>query len=302
MAASAPGAAPVRLDFRHTPAAWQYMLGALWPSPGLPPGSFPTIAACWRGWRARGSDVQDFQRLCGGAGDARQVPWLLPHAVGFRLQMVVLTQPAFPVPIWRVLQVRNQLLQLGPIALDKALDFECRIHAHRILDKGLEIDLHTCVRAGDRPVCESLNTFYVRGRFGAGGVAASAAAPSAAGEPIASWHLPAGGGWRFGGLTGDYNGIHLWDAYARVFGFRRAFFHPLRALAQGLARLPSAPLLPHRLDAWFKGPVYQDSDVQLRARASGHGSVLALHLAGDERPAIVARWGPAARDSRLVAS
>ncbi|HYD76143.1 MaoC family dehydratase [Ramlibacter sp.] len=305
MAASAPTRTAVRLEFQRTPPAWRYMLGAFRPSPGLSQGGdFPAISARWSGWRADSGAVRDFLRLCGWPPEAqRQLPALLPHAIAFRLQMVVLTHPTFPVPIWRVLQVRNALLQLGPIGLDEALDFECSVHAHRLLDKGLEVDLHTRITAGGRLACESLNTFYVRGRFGAGGAAAAAAAsPRVAGEPVASGHLPGGGGRRFGELTGDYNGIHLWDPYARAFGFRRAFFHPLRALGQGLARMPAGlPPAPYRLDAWFKGPVYQDSDVQLRTQSDEDGTVLALHLAQEDRPAIVARWRAVSEDSRLAA-
>lgn len=302
MADSAPTPTAVRLEFRHTPPAWRYMLGALRPSPGVPAGAFPRISARWSGWRADGGQVRDFLRLCGGTSEARQLPALLPHAIAFRLQMVVLTHPSFPVPIWRVLQVRKALLQLGPIGLDEALDFECAVHAHRILGKGLEVDLHTRILAGGRLACESLNTFHVRGRFGAGGAPEAAASPRVAGDPVAGWHLPAGGGRRFGELTGDYNGIHLWNPYARAFDFRRAFFHPLRALGQGLAREPAGlPPAPYRLDAWFKGPVYQDSNVQLRSQASADGMVLALHLAQEDRPAIVARWRAASADSRLAA-
>lgn len=295
---SANAPARVRLDFRRPPAAWRYMLGAFWPSHGVRAGRFPDISAQWGPWRASPRDAHDFLRLCGLPAAAGQMPWLLPHAIGFRLQMAVLTHPAFPLPIWRVLQVRNQLLQLRPIGLDEPLDFECCIHSHRVLDKGLEVELQTGIRADGLLACQSLNTFYVRGRFGAASApAAGAEAPRVGGDPLATWHLPGGGGWRFGELTGDYNGIHLWDAYARRFGFKRAFFHPLRALAQGLARLPpSQQPASHRLDAWLKGPVYQDSDVQLKGRAQGSGSALALHLAGDPRPAIVAHWRPGMAD------
>lgn len=301
MAAAAPTYAAVRLEFRHTPPAWRYMLGAVRRSPGPPQGALPAISARWSGWRADAGEVRDFLHLCGWPPEGRQLPALLPHAIAFRLQMVVLTQPSFPVPIWRVLQVRNALLQRSPVEFDETLDFECAVHAHRVLDKGLEVDLYTRILAGGRLACESLNTFYVRGRFGAGGAPAAAASPRVTGEPVASWHVPAGGGRRFGELTGDYNGLHLWAPYARAFGFRRAFLHPLRALGEGLARVPAGPPpVPYRLDAWFKGPVYQDSDVQLRSQASEDGALLALHLAQEERPAIVARWRAAPADCRLA--
>ncbi len=104
---------------------------------------------------------------------------------------------------------------------------------------------------------------------------------------------------RFGRFTGDYNGIHLWDWYARRMGFRRALYHPPRVLGQCLAHLPSPGLRPsssalagevhRRLDAWLKGPVAHGATVRLHASALT--GVFAL-FAGDERPSIVGRLEP----------
>ena len=63
------------------------------------------------------------------------------------------------------------------------------------------------------------------------------------------------GHWTFGRFTGDYNGIHLWDWYARRFGFRRGLYHPPRVLGECLARLPRLEEqdCPVRLDVWLMG-------------------------------------------------
>ncbi len=49
-------------------------------------------------------------------------------------------------------------------------------------------------------------------------------APPAVAEPAItqSFQTPQTGGWGFGKLTGDYNGIHWWPWYARRFGFPSA--------------------------------------------------------------------------------
>jgi hypothetical protein len=36
------------------------------------------------------------------------LPTIYPHAFGFRLQMVILIHPAFPIPIWSALQIRTR--------------------------------------------------------------------------------------------------------------------------------------------------------------------------------------------------
>lgn len=41
-----------------------------------------------------------------------------------------------------------------------------------------------------------------------------------------------GVGWRLARMTGDYNGVHRWDCYARLFAFPRAFFHPQMTVDQ----------------------------------------------------------------------
>jgi len=67
------------------------------------------------------------------------------------------------------------------------------------------------------------------------------------------------GRWRFGALTGDYNGIHQWDGYARRFGFAAASTHPQRAVALCLSHLPTPASGPQQLDLWIRGPAYYGS-------------------------------------------
>lgn len=270
------------------------MLGALRSGARTRPGApLPDLRATWRGCRPGAGAAADFARVCGlAAPDGRRLPPLFLHALAFRLQMAVLTHPALPVPIWRMLQVRDQLHDLLPASAGDELELDCRTRAQRLLPKGIEIDLHTTVRRDDVLIAESLNTFYARGSFAAGpdgydDPPPAAPAPAVT-QPIAAWQLPAGGGLRFGALTGDYNGVHLSDTYARVMGFRRAFFHPLRMVAQCLAHagLQDAPL-PCSLSVWLKGPVFHGSDLQLQRGVQDGATVLSLLVDEDPRPAVV---------------
>lgn len=246
----------------------------------------PALAATWHDHRVTREPLEAVLDLT----DLRESPsWpvVYPQVIGFRLQMAVLTNRAFPLPIWTSLQVRNHLVLHAPIAPGDTLALCTRVAAQRVLDRGVEIDLHSMVHADGSLRWEGVTTFYYRGHFGMPGSAASlATAPRVEGPHVARWLIPTGGGLRFGKLTGDYNGIHLWGRYARLFGFRRAFLHPQRVLGACLARLPHADgRLPLRLDAWLKGPVFYGTEVALSAGATG----FALHVGGDERPAIVGR-------------
>jgi acyl dehydratase len=278
------------LDFRRRPSALRYMALAFWPSSGVRAGEpFPDLVARWHGVRATAPQLADFAALCGPeSGEA--LPFLFPHALGFRLHMALLTHPAFPVPIWRVLQIRNRITEHRRVARDAALDLELRVAGHRVLERGLEVDLHGCAREAGEIVWESVNTFYVRGRFGPAGAASPfAAAPAVDASAPERWTIDRGGALRFGALTGDYNGIHLADRYARLFGFPRAFLHPQRVLGRCLARLSMPCGAPLRLDTWLKGPVPYGAEVTLRASSREDEIVFALSVEKDERPAIVGR-------------
>ncbi len=276
----------IHLDFRARPSALAFMARAMRPSPGLRKG-VPAISARWR-HRVDAAELKRFHALS-GLPEGEALPLLYPHTIGFPLQMAILTQPAFPVPIWKVLQVRNRIVQHAPLARDAALGIHVKVAGHRILEKGAEFDLHTTVGEGGATAWESVNTFYIRGRFGAPTAGAAVPeAPKVSPGETAAWRMPAGGGWHFGGLSGDFNGVHMFGWYARKLGFPRAFFHPPRVLGQCLARLPQAEAgLPLRLDAWIKGPVFYGAPVKLRHEAGADGTRFALHVNEDERPAIV---------------
>jgi hypothetical protein len=267
--------------------------------PGLS-GSLQLLAATWRDHRVGGAPLDAFLALTGLEGHPLW-PLLYPHVLGFRLQMILLTDLAFPLPIWGSLQVRNHLALHQPIARGEVLDLSARVAQARVLDKGAEIDLACAAHRGTTLVWESLNSFYYRGRHGVPQAASPlAAAPPADGTTVAEWIPASSSRGRFGWLTGDYNGIHLWARYARLLGFRRAFHHPQRMLGQCLVRLPrveDAP--PARLDAWLKGPVYYGAKVTLRASAESAGSRFALLVEGDERPAILGRLSAGAHLSPL---
>jgi hypothetical protein len=285
-------AASPTLEFDHQPFALRFMLNALRSSPALPDdGQVPGIVARWRQHRIDRHQLAGFCELTGLRSDTH-VPMIYPHTFGFRLQMVVLTHPRFPIPIWGALQVRNHLLQHRPVPCDRPLDIETRVAGQRILEKGIEVDLHTILCTGSERIWESLNTIYYRGRFGQGGAPSPSSSPPATPAAlVASWRLPDGVGWRLARMTGDYNGIHHWHWYARRFGFRRAFFHSQLIAGQCMAQLRGPdPDDPQQLKLWLKGPAYLGAGVSLRAAETGESCVFALFVQGDERPALLGHW------------
>lgn len=288
----------ITLEFDRRPSALRYMLAGAYPGPRRR-ASLPDIRARWHAHRVDARELQRFLRITGlRSGEA--LPLLYPHVFGFRLPMAVLTHPRFPVPIWGVLQIRNHILQHRPIAVDATLDFETQLAAQRTVDKGVEFDLHTTVRVTGALAWESLLTFYARRRHGeSGSPSPLARAPTPPTAVVAEWNMVDAEHWRFGSYTGDYNGIHAWDWYARKFGFPRALYHPPRVLAQCLARLRDVES-PVRLDAWLKGPVHHGASVRLHAAESDGEACFALFASDETRPSIIARARRVPPSTRLI--
>lgn len=291
----------IPLEFRRRPSVLAYMVRALYPSPGLrKTGGFPPLRARWLGLSIDRKHLDACMELTGLRAEDG-LPILYPHIFGFPVLMAILTHPAFPLPIWNALQVRNHLLQHRRMSADVRYDLETRVAGQRVLEKGAEVDLHTLLRDGSELVWESLNTFYFRGRHGEPTARSPlASSPKVEGPASLRWHMPAGVGLRFGGLTGDYNGIHYARWYARRLGFPGPFHHPQLVLGQTLARLPPHVADAQRLDVWLKGPVFYGIDVEVRTESDPTGRSFAIAEVGAERPAIVGRWSRVPPKSRVV--
>lgn len=283
---------PIVEQYARAPSALRFMARAVKRSQRLPEdGSFPQITLRWTGLRVDPAQAQAFHRATGLKVE-KTAPVLLPHVMGFRLQVALLTHPAYPLPIWTALQIRNQLIRHRAFDPAMPVDLETRVDGHRLVEKGIEVDLASRLTSGSACLWESRITYFHRGRF-RGAISPAAKSPSldpGRTDVIDRFRMPHGGGWDFGRLTGDYNGIHWWHAYARRFGFQAAFLHPQRAVGMSLARLPEPDAEKQTLDLWIKGPLLYGADVQLRTVPDADGMLFGLSLEGDPRMAMVGRW------------
>lgn len=278
------------VEYRSRPSALAYMSRAMLSGRRARPTlRLPELIVRWRDVRAVSRDVDE---VCALAEQARSdfLPFLYFHIVGFRLQMALLTHPAFPVPIWRMLQVRNSLVQRVPVHRSASVDFELALAAIRTFEKGMEADVSMKVSESGELVYESLNTFYARGAFGPASASRAPSPPEPGGAAVASWVTPRHAALRFARLTGDYNPLHLSDFYARRLGFGRASLHAQRVLGACVARLPAFDWQARcRMEVWIKGPVPYGAAVSLRASTQTHAVDFGLWTQLDPRPAIVAR-------------
>jgi hypothetical protein len=278
--------------YAFEPSALRFMPRALRRSAGLRIGeSVPLIAVRWTGLRFQPGLLRAFNESAGRRADA-DVSVLLPQVIGFRLQMALLTHPAYPLPIWSALQVRNRLVRHERIDPTESLDLQTHVSGQRVVEEGIEVDLMSRLMRGTSCCWEGRTTFFYRGRFGDAEVAdALATAPDLSGSSeIDRFRMPRGGGIAFGKLTGDYNGIHNWNWYARRLGFPQAFAHPQRVAAMCQSRLPAVRTDAQTLDLWINGPVFYRAQVRLNARDDAEGVTFGAALEGDPRYALAGRW------------
>ncbi len=291
--------------YHGPPSALRFMPRAFLPRPSTDLARpFPDLRLASTGFDIHAAEHRALLVSCGiGGGSDDAVRVLLPHIFGFRLSMALLTHPRWPLPIWHALQVRNRFLLHGPPATVMRGELHASVAGWRVLAKGVEVDLHA--RLVDSAACawESIVTFYYRGRFAwqaspGEPVGAPRESPrmEMSGDPVARWVTGTSDRWRFARWTGDYNGLHQWDWYARLLGFPVAFSHPHRVAAQCLARLACAFDGAQQLDLWLKGPVPYGAAVRLDARrdADAGGTDFTLTMEGASRPALAGMWRPLA--------
>lgn len=287
---------PVQRHYQHAPHAGVFMARALWRGKRRARQA-PPLQLHWHSVQWTPAQCAQLQSLTGlPPGPALQL--LMPHILGFRLVMATLTDAQFAQPIWSALQVRNRLRLLATYDPLQAMELRAHTSPWRHLAKGQEIDVLLELSQHGRCVWQGLTSFYYR----CGAAAAASAyqpppAPACDDTVLAQWTAPQGGGWTFGALTGDYNGLHWSTRYARAMGFAQAFHHPGRAVGQCLAQwmaqwggdLPAV----QALDVWIKGPVPYGTVLHLHGQGtpgSAPGAVLALRHGGDPRAALVLHW------------
>jgi hypothetical protein len=249
----------------------------------------PDILEHWPAAQINLNALAEFSRLCGHAPE-NGVPVLYPHVFGFPLHMALLTHPAQPYSIRDAFQVRNRLTLHSRFVTGAPLAMETRTGAHRVLAKGIEVDLHTRLSRDGATLWDSTATYFYRLPQRVASGVASRSPDLANAAVIENFLTPPAGGLRFAVATGDFNPLHWSRSYARRIGFGVPSLHAQHAAALCLAHVPRRTDAPGTLELWIKGPVPYSTSVTLRAVERGADLEFGLSLPGDERSALVGRF------------
>ncbi|PKN19679.1 MAG: hypothetical protein CVU71_04710 [Deltaproteobacteria bacterium HGW-Deltaproteobacteria-6] len=249
---------------------------------------FPAMTARRHGIKPDAARLADFARIC-GIKTGESLPLVYPLTYIYPLVQIMLAHKEVPLSLLNTLNIRTQIIRYRPILPDETCDVCCRLARHRVLEKGLEVDIACALQIAGVTVWESTITFYFRGRFGS--PEADFVPPQLEAIPdapeIACWFLPAGIGFAFAKLSGDGNPIHFWKFYAKMLGFARDFAQPLLVLTKALSYLDEKPSRGKaHLDIAFKGPAYYGRNACLKAKENTQSERFDIYSEGNPRPCI----------------
>ncbi|AXV77919.1 MULTISPECIES: MaoC/PaaZ C-terminal domain-containing protein [Ralstonia solanacearum species complex] len=199
--------------------------------------------------------IARYAAVC-GFSPAHGVPLTYPHLLGFPLQLMLMTERAFPYPVIGLVHLGNTIRQHRPLAPGERVRVEVRPRRLFLHARGQTFGIETAIMRAGVVVWESLSTYLRVGVPSPQGVPL-VALPTVAGlSPDGRWDAPADTGRRYARVSGDWNPIHVSGLGAWLFGFAHPIAHGMWTKARALAALlPAEPLAQAEVAAEFKAPL-----------------------------------------------
>lgn len=287
--------ADVQLSFTQKPGIAGPMLKALFTSrKGFNANvGLPSITGSWKDINVDKDALKQYL-LTLDLPESQELPVLYPHVLAGAMHMHMLTHKAFPIKLLGALHLKNAITQYKPISINDRFDINSQLGGFRLVEKGVEFDFDTQVVKSGETVWEETSTYFMAGRFG------GKENPSAeksfeldtieATEGAGNWFIPANRGKVYAKITGDYNPIHTSKQLAKLFGFKRDIAHGFGVLAQGLQQASKGEQedYPVKVEVIFKGPVFLESDVELKRDTNSSGR-FDIYCGENDRPSICAK-------------
>jgi hypothetical protein len=219
-----------------------------------------------------------YQRVC-GFGGSDVLPHTYPHVLGFPLQVALMADRSFPLPLPGLVHLENQIAVHRRLTADDRLELTVHAEHLRPHPKGQLVDLVTGVEVEGERVWEGRSTYLRRGRAHPEAERGAQAPPLPERPAAGVIRVPEGQGRAYAAVSGDVNPIHLHALTARAMGFPRAIAHGMWTAARTLAALGAGTAEPSQSHVWFAKPVLLPSTVELVVDDSGPVTVAGLRSA-----------------------
>lgn len=225
-----------------------------------------------------------YDRVCGYTL-SEQLPPTYLHVRAFPLQLALMADRSFPLPLPGLVHVANRIEVVRPAGAGEHYRLAVRAEGLRAHPKGRQVDLVATATVSGETVWRGVSTYLRRGAGGDDGQlpepAVDLADVSREGGghtgPSAVWHVPADRGRRYAAVSGDRNPIHLSWLAAKAFGFPKAIAHGMWTKARCLAALEGWVPDAFTVEVVFKTPLLLPSVVEFRARERDRGWGFAVH-------------------------
>lgn len=281
------------ITLNKLPSAFSLYMGAASTARRKPIGKIeiPALEARMENVKADAKQLAGYNAVC-GFKDSDLLPITFPQVMVTGLQMHLMTQPEFPLPLLGLVHLRNSIMQQRPLRADEAYGVTVKLGESREIRIGLECDLITEFSLGDQLLYRAVTTVLYRIAGPKSSGKSKAEVPETVLAEYSSFDAPADIGRRYASVGKDYNPIHLWATTAKMFGFPRAIAHGMWSLARCVAltqdRLKGEP---KELHVQFKQPLLLPGKVAVKYSVQSEGVNFALlarnssktHLTGSLR-------------------
>lgn len=229
--------------------------------------------------------IAQYAAVC-GFSPAHGVPMTYPHLLGFPLQLMLMTESAFPYPVIGLVHLCNTIRQHQRLQAGERVRVEVRPRRLFQHARGQAFAIETAIVKAGAVVWESLST-YLRVGVSSPQGAPLIALPGTQNLSLdSSWDVPADTGRRYAGVSGDWNPIHVSAIGAKLFGFAHPIAHGMWTKARALATLlPAAPLTQGEVVAEFKTPLSLPGEATLwQAPSATPGRAFEVRNAAGDKP------------------
>ncbi|HTN34665.1 MAG TPA: MaoC/PaaZ C-terminal domain-containing protein [Marinobacter sp.] len=273
---------PGPLVYHRTPPALMPLYAkAIWPKSGKAKGeiAIPDLSAKLIGTSTAGNKLARYQAVCGIARNT-SVPLAWPHIMAFPLQLRLLTDSAFPLPLLGLVHLRNTITQHREIGIGEILDITVRFGKQESTRRGLEFDLITEAWAAGKLVWEESSITLFRQPKPVSTTSSNKREgkkqpPELVQYPdTLSIEAPESIGRQYAKVSGDSNPIHMHALSAKAFGFPRAIAHGMWSKARAIALMAQQDGWkpgPMKVTCQFKKPLLLPGQAQLNWQAGESG-------------------------------